>query len=93
MIDINEVKKLAELARIEMTDEEIANFTKEIDPILGYVAQIQQVTGSNATRTIPEHRNITRPDENPNESFSNTEKIVTEFPRKEGTLLKVKKIL
>ncbi|MEI7480349.1 MAG: Asp-tRNA(Asn)/Glu-tRNA(Gln) amidotransferase subunit GatC [bacterium] len=93
MIDINEVKKLAELARIEMTDEEIANFTKEIDPILGYVVQIQQVTGSNATRTIPEHRNITRPDENPNESFSNTEKIVAEFPRKEGNLLKVKKIL
>ncbi|MEI6420192.1 MAG: Asp-tRNA(Asn)/Glu-tRNA(Gln) amidotransferase subunit GatC [bacterium] len=93
MIDTNEVKKLAELARIDMTEEEIVNFTKEIDPILGYVAQIQQIAGSEAVRSIPEHRNITRADDKPNETGSNTEKIVAEFPRQEGNLLKVKKVL
>ena len=93
MIDTNEVKKLAELARIDMTEEEIVNFAKEIDPILGYVAQIQQVAGSADLRNIPEHRNVFRADSDSAVPGSNTDKIVAEFPKKEGTLLKVKKIL
>lgn len=93
MIDINEVKKLAELSRIEMTEEEMLGFAKEIDSILGYVAQIQKVVGTDAERNIPEHRNIFRTDNSENVTSSNTEVIVNEFPKREKTLLKVKKIL
>ena len=38
-----EIKNLAHLARIEMTEEEIGKFRSEIDPILAYVAQINAV--------------------------------------------------
>ena len=93
MIDTNEVKKLAELSRIEMTEEEMASFAKEIDSILGYVAQIQQVAGSVSDRTVPEHHNVFRADDQPNVTESNTEIIAKEFPKREKDLLKVKKIL
>lgn len=92
MISTEEVRKLAQLARIEMGDEEIAKMVKEIDPILGYVDQIKEVAGDNE-RQIPEHRNITRGDNTPNSSGENTEVITAEFPDREGNLLKVKKIL
>ena len=36
----DEIKNLAHLARIEITDEEVHKFRSEIEPILAYVAQI-----------------------------------------------------
>lgn len=45
----SDIKKLASLSRIRISDEETAQFTKEIDSILGYVEQIKEVSsGSQA---------------------------------------------
>ena len=93
MIDINEVKKLAELSRIRMTEEEMADFAKEIDPILDYVAQIKKVVGDETEREIPALHNVMRSDDKPNQTGGNTDVLTAEFPRREGNLLKVKKIL
>lgn len=38
-----EVKHIAELARIELTSEEVNKFTKEISDILGYIEQLKEV--------------------------------------------------
>jgi aspartyl-tRNA(Asn)/glutamyl-tRNA(Gln) amidotransferase subunit C len=38
-----EVKHIAQLARIELTQEESERFAKEISDILGYVEQLQEV--------------------------------------------------
>lgn len=38
-----EIKNLAHLARIEITDIEVQKFKSEIEPILAYVAQINDV--------------------------------------------------
>ncbi len=38
-----DIKNLAHLARIEVTDEEVQKFKSEIGPILDYVAQINTV--------------------------------------------------
>lgn len=93
MIDIKEVKNLAELSRIKMTEEEMASFASEIDPILDYVAQIKKVVGDSTEREVPPLHNITRSDDMPNLTGANTEVITAEFPRRGGNLLKVKKIL
>lgn len=93
-ISKEDVKKLAELARIEMKDNEVEELSKEMDSILGYVSQVQEVVGESANDVeIGFVRNIMREDENPNEGGTYSKEIIAEFPDKEGDLLKVKKIL
>jgi aspartyl/glutamyl-tRNA(Asn/Gln) amidotransferase C subunit len=93
MIDIKEVKNLAELSRIKMTEEEMVAFANEIDPILDYVAQIKKVTGGSDEREVPALHNVMRGDDQPNPTGTNTEVLTAEFPRRGGNFLKVKKIL
>ncbi|MFA6094378.1 MAG: Asp-tRNA(Asn)/Glu-tRNA(Gln) amidotransferase subunit GatC [Candidatus Paceibacterota bacterium] len=95
MIDIKDIEKLAELSRIKLTDEEKQKFGTEIESILAYVNQIQEVAGATASEqpVVGEVRNVMRPDTNSNESGANTEMILAEAPAREGDLLKVKKIL
>ncbi|WP_313673535.1 Asp-tRNA(Asn)/Glu-tRNA(Gln) amidotransferase subunit GatC [Mycolicibacterium sp.] len=75
-ISRDEVAKLAKLARLALTDDELQSFAGQLDAILGYVGQIQSVDvtdvaptgnplapGAGAQR--PEDRgtvNVTRPD-------------------------------
>jgi len=94
MLEIKDIENLAKLARIELTEGEKVKLLKEVDPILGYVAQLKEVIpGSKADSKTHEHRNVTREDLNPTKSETNTETIVSEFPEKNGNYLKVKKIL
>lgn len=43
MIEKNIVKHVAHLARIKMTEEEIATFTKELGSVLEYVVKLEEV--------------------------------------------------
>ena len=45
MISKEEIKKLADLARIDIKDEEIEGLRGEMDAILDYVGQVKSVTG------------------------------------------------
>lgn len=92
--DIEKLAKLAKLARIELTEEEKGRYLKEVGAILGYVDQIKDVVSKTGIeRKVAEWRNVTRMDEVKNETGSNTENLVAEFPDKKGNFLKVKKIL
>jgi aspartyl-tRNA(Asn)/glutamyl-tRNA(Gln) amidotransferase subunit C len=94
MLEIKDIEKLAKLARIDLGEEQKKSYLKEIGAILNYVDQIKNaVSKLGEERKIPDLRNVARPDENPNQSGSNTETIVSEFPKKEGDYLKVKKII
>lgn len=93
MISRDDIKKLASLARIKLTDQEEEKFTKEVDSILGYVAQIQQGKGEANMRGTERVKNALRADENPHEPGINTEAILAEAPKREGEYVKVKKIL
>ena len=59
----SDVERIAELARLELTNEEIELFTRQLGDILGYVEQIQALdtTGVPATSHVV-HRPIERPD-------------------------------
>lgn len=59
-----DIRKLAHLARIELTDEEVADFTKELGTILQYVEQLQavDVTGLKPTEQVTGLKNVMRDD-------------------------------
>lgn len=87
-----DIKNLADLARIKISDDEMEKMTSEIGSILGYVGVIQNV-GGDVKDTIPKLRNVMREDEVTTVTGENTEKILQNAPERSGNYLKVKKIL
>ena len=92
-MEIKDVEKLARLARIELTEIEKENFTKELESILKYVDQIREVDTKEAELSFGLIYNSYRQDENPRESNECAEPIRAQFPERDGDYLKVKKIL
>ena len=105
MISIEEVRKLAGLARIEMPEGELEELRGQLDEILGYVGEVQKAdTSSLGERSdlpgggltsgeIAGGRNVFREDAEPHETGKHTDEIVANFPKSEKGYLKVKKIL
>ncbi len=64
MITPDDVKKLAELARLNLTDEEVARYTTELGSVLGYVEQLAEVdvTGVEPTSQVTGLQNVLRED-------------------------------
>ena len=63
-ISRDEVAKLAKLARLALTNDELDAFAGQLDSILGYVGAIQSVdvTGVTPTGNPLRELNVTRPD-------------------------------
>lgn len=90
-----DVKKLANLARIELTEDDLNKMPNEIDSILGYIQKINQVAENDNENKIIESagiRNITRPDQLMN-YLDNSAEIIKSAPENDGKYIKVKKIL
>lgn len=94
MISKQEIEKLSELARIELTDVEKENLQKDLEHILAYVDKLSQaetstvepisnITGlSNSMRTDEEHGAMAR---NPGE-------LLSAAPDSKNNFVKVKPI-
>lgn len=93
MIEIPDIEKLAKLSRIKLSEAEKESLRKEIDSILGYVAEIQGVLIKTGDFDKPDRRNVFREDGNPHESGKYTEQLLAEAPQKDGGYFRVKKIL
>jgi aspartyl-tRNA(Asn)/glutamyl-tRNA(Gln) amidotransferase subunit C len=65
MIDQEQVKKVALLARLELTPQEETEFTTQLSSILDYFEQLSELDTEGVTPTTRaiELSNITRPDE------------------------------
>lgn len=93
MIDLEQVRKVASLARLELTEAEEQQFTGQLNNILDYVQQLDELDTQDVpptTRAI-EVSNITRPDEL--EIFENREDLLESAPEREADFFKVPKIL
>ena len=93
MIDIEQVRKVASLARLELTEDEEQQFTGQLNSILDYVQQLDELDTKDVpptTRAI-EVSNITRPDKL--EVFEEREDILDGAPEREASFFKVPKIL
>lgn len=91
-LDIKDIEKLSNLARIKLSEEEKASLAKEIDSILAYVDQIKEA-GAIASANQNYQRNVMRSDDTPHESGVFTDKLLSAAPDREKNYFKVKKIL
>src|SRR5882672_2437475 len=89
-----EVLKLARLARLKLSKEEIEQFRKEISEILAYVEQLDKV---NTDKLEPTYQvtgltNVTR--EDVVKDYGTTQKdLLKNVPELEGDYIKVKRVL
>jgi len=90
-MNIKDVESLAELAKIELTEEEKKRILKDIGGILEYVRQIEEVKIDDITIN-PSLYNVWREDETEPREFS-LDLIKKQFPDSQDGFLKVKKIL
>lgn len=89
-----EIEKLAALARLSVTAEEVVHLQKEMEEILGYVKHIQEVSqpDTHSFRASPA-KNVWREDIPKERDAADTELLLTAAPRREGNYIKVKKVL
>ncbi|MDC0302938.1 Asp-tRNA(Asn)/Glu-tRNA(Gln) amidotransferase subunit GatC [bacterium] len=92
-ISADDVRKVAQLARLNLPDDKIATYTEQLESILGYVSQLEQVdtTGVPETTRAVEVTNVTR-----NDGVDPTpvrEEILNQAPQREGDFFRVPKIL
>lgn len=87
-----DIKNLAQLARLEVTDEELAKLEKEIPDILKFVETIQSANVS-AEAISPELRNVMRADEHPHETGEYTKRILDAAPATKDDRIVVKQVV
>lgn len=94
MTTSEEVRKLASLARITVSDAELQKFVEEFDSILKYVSQLDELQLPTDTEwELPPLRNVMRKDGEPHEAGLYSEKLAEQFPAREGDALAVKQII
>lgn len=91
MISIEEIKNLAQLARLKLTSQEEEALQKDISNILDYVGQVSAIHGA-AERQTPVLRNVMR-DDTPTATLGDREALGSAFPRREGGFNVVRKII
>jgi len=87
-----DIRALADLARLRISDEERAELEKEIPDILAFVEEIQGVETAKQERDV-EHRGVMREDEEPHESGMYTDDLLNAAPVTERGRIKVKQVL
>ncbi len=93
MLDIEQVQKIAHLARLDITPTEEEQFAGQLSSILDYFEQLGELDTENVpptTRAI-ELSNITRQDSF--ESYTDREALLEEAPNREGEFFRVPQIL
>ena len=89
----DEVIKVAQLARLELNENEINNHAKQLEKILEYIKQLEKIDTDNipcTTRAI-EVINVLRKDKNKNSDC--TDQLLELGPSREDKYFKVPKII
>ena len=87
-----DIRALAALARVDVTEEEVQKLQTEIPSILGFVETIQGVDISKV-ELDKSLRNVMRADENAHESGKYTEVLLAAAPAREGNRVAVKQVI
>src|SRR5919202_3685739 len=93
IIDPEQVRKVANLARLEMAAEEEEQMTAQLSSILEYFQQLSELDTTNVqptTRSI-DVSNVTRADEL--QPYLDREALLVEAPDQDGDFFKVPQIL
>lgn len=92
-INKDTVKYTADLARIELSDKELGDFTGQLDRILEYVDQLKKldVSGLEPTSHVLEMKNVYR--EDAIKPSLDASEVIRNAPSRENSLFKVPKII
>ncbi len=90
-----DIVHLSDLARIELSEDEIERLPNQIDTILEYVSEVQQIvqSGTTSASSVGVHYNVLRTDEVLHEPGAETETLLQAAPRRQDNFLVVNKIL
>ena len=93
MLSEEEVKKIGQMARIELTETEVMKYQKELSSLLDYVNVLQEVNtdGLEIVSSVTGLENVTRPDVA--KSIDYQEEIMVNAPQTKDRYYKVKSIL
>ena len=89
----DQVKKVAELARLKLDNNEVKHHAKQIEKILDYINQLQKIdtNGVPSTTRAIEVINVLRSDAN--NKFENRDELLNLAPARENDFFKVPKII
>lgn len=92
-LSLDEVRKVAHLARIQLTPEEEEKFAGQLNSILDYVEQLREldVEGVEPTTRAIDVSNVMRDDRR--EVYGDREAILSGAPDRDESFFKVPKIL
>lgn len=90
----NDVLKLAQLARLQLTEDEVEEFTSEFSDILAYVEQLQSVDtdGLEPTNQVSGNVNVMREDEEIDYGYAPKD-LLKNVPEVENDHIKVKRMV
>lgn len=91
-ITSEDLENLSQLARVTIKEEEKAKMLADMQAILGYVSEINDVSGD-VSLAKGNHYNIVREDIVTHETGSNTQAILEEAPATEDGYVKVEQVL
>ncbi|MCA9365961.1 Asp-tRNA(Asn)/Glu-tRNA(Gln) amidotransferase subunit GatC [Candidatus Kaiserbacteria bacterium] len=89
-----EILHLGTLSRIRLSEAEAEKLHTEIDSILAYVSQVNDIAASgDLTKKTGAVHNVFRVDEVAATTNATADELIAAFPEKKGRFLRVKKIL
>ena len=92
-ISSSDVRKVAQLARLELPDDQIELYTAQIEEILSYVDQLQEIDTKNVSPTTRAVEVVNAMREDLVEVKCLREDILNQAPHREGDFFRVPKIL
>lgn len=91
-MNIDEIKKIAALSRIEIGDDKLDAFADEFNKILEYFKKLDEAPAEGIEAFSFEEKNIFRVDE-PRIDGDVRQRILENAPERQGDFFKVKKII
>ncbi len=92
-MQLSDIKNLAYIARIDMSDEEAEGLSKDLEATLAYIDQVMHAQLPDEELIVPEHRNAVREDVVTHETGAYSAVVMAEAPFTQDGFVKVKKIL
>jgi aspartyl-tRNA(Asn)/glutamyl-tRNA(Gln) amidotransferase subunit C len=89
----DEVREIATLSRLRLTDEEVKHLTKDLDSILGYVAELSELDVSSVepmTHAVPFDCPLRADEVRPSLTLEET---LANAPRREASFFQVPRIV
>ena len=92
-ISSSDIRKVAHLARLELPEDQIETYTEQLEEILSYVDQLQEIDTKNVPPTTRAVEVINAMREDLVDVNCAREDILNQAPHREGDFFRVPKIL